>query len=119
MTGPVADIWCCPRCHSGLASSSVSLTCRGCGGVYPIVGGIPDLRVDAPAWVDAEADRQRAESLLAVPNVRSGIELACLHQRVMLGRRIDICADTSNGAFAGCEPRHTEVSNLDHLPVAC
>jgi 2-polyprenyl-3-methyl-5-hydroxy-6-metoxy-1,4-benzoquinol methylase len=52
------------------------LVCAGCGAEYPVINGIPDLRVAAPAWVDAEADRTRALSLLKLPGIGSGTELA-------------------------------------------
>jgi SAM-dependent methyltransferase len=36
--------------------------------VFPVIVGIPDLRVDIPAWVDLETDRQRAQALAARSN---------------------------------------------------
>src|SRR5688572_33386325 len=68
---PHSAMWHCPRCRGAFTSRGDGLTCSTCGCVYPVVSGIPDLRVDAPAWVDVEADRQRASSLRALVNVRS------------------------------------------------
>ena len=52
------------------------LVCAGCAAEYPVISGIADLRVAAPAWVDAEADRERALSLLKLPGIGSAAELA-------------------------------------------
>jgi SAM-dependent methyltransferase len=41
-----------------------------------VFGGIPDLRLDAPAWVEPEADRERARSLLTLPADSPASELA-------------------------------------------
>lgn len=67
--------WVCPRCRGELSRSGERLECRSCGCDYPTLGGIPDLRIDAPAWVDPEADRERARSLLALSDT-SAAELA-------------------------------------------
>ncbi len=44
-SGPqkVLDALCCPRCHGLLKSSNESITCAGCGSVYPIIDQIPVL----------------------------------------------------------------------------
>lgn len=36
----------CPDCHGKLTEGSDTLTCQGCGLVYPIRDGIPVLLVD-------------------------------------------------------------------------
>ncbi len=74
--GPAAPMWQCPRCGGALREDGAGLVCQGCGSGYPVISGIADLRVDAPAWVDAEADRARARSLLEIPNIGSGTALA-------------------------------------------
>ena len=68
--------WRCPQCRGELRAHADRLACVPCARDYPVFGGIPDLRVDAPAWVEPEADRERARSLLALPGDLPGSELA-------------------------------------------
>ena len=42
-----------------------SLGCTVCGSVYPVVAGIPDLRIDAPAWLNCSEDRELAQQIAA------------------------------------------------------
>ena len=54
-------VWCCPSCrHSLRVTSSESLRCTGCDAEYGVFVGIPDLRVDRPAWIDVDDDREAA-----------------------------------------------------------
>lgn len=57
--------WRCPRCHAALFAGEASLDCRGCGTPYPVVAGIPDLRVPTPCGVDFAADAAEATRLAA------------------------------------------------------
>lgn len=75
-TQPISPVWHCPRCRGALTQHPGELVCASCASRYPVIMGIPDLRVDAPAWVDIEADRQRAVSLSALPGIGSGADLA-------------------------------------------
>lgn len=52
--------WACPACHGDLDTTADSLTCKGCSRSFPLVAEVPDFRVDAPAWIDFDHDRQRA-----------------------------------------------------------
>ena len=42
----VLDYLACPACYGGLRLERESLSCKGCGRVYPIVDGIPVLTSD-------------------------------------------------------------------------
>ena len=55
----------CPRCRSALAEAAASYACRRCGGNFPVVMGIPDLRVAADPWIGLEEDREKARRLAA------------------------------------------------------
>ena len=57
--------WHCPRCRQPLAAAAEGLACTGCHAGYPCIGGIPDLRLPGPSWIDHEADRDAARRLLA------------------------------------------------------
>lgn len=57
-------IWCCPRCRASLTLEQPNLVCQACERQYPAIDGIPDLRLDVPAWIDFAEDRQRARDLI-------------------------------------------------------
>ena len=59
-----AALWRCPRCKGPLAEGSDSLACDACAASYAVIGGIPDLRLPGPSWIDHEADRVQARRLL-------------------------------------------------------
>lgn len=69
--------WNCPDCHGRLAATRDDVACEGCGRRYPVVAELPDLRVDAPAWIDFGRDRDRA---LVVDDLirREGLEAGIL-----------------------------------------
>jgi len=50
----------CPRCRDGLRDEDASLRCAGCGADYPVVAGIPDLRVAPDPWIGFADDRAKA-----------------------------------------------------------
>jgi uncharacterized protein YbaR (Trm112 family) len=53
---------CCPACRGGLgwlAGPGSALRCGDCGQHYPVICGIPDLRVFPDPYVDMEADRAK------------------------------------------------------------
>src|SRR5215203_3460678 len=59
------SIWVCPSCRAALVETErdARLTCTGCGTSFGIYGGIPDMRVDRPAWIDIDEDREAAVRL--------------------------------------------------------
>ena len=63
MSSPL--VWCCPSCRGRLVAEAGDsrLRCTGCGAEYGIYGGIPDMRVDRPAWIDIDEDREAAARL--------------------------------------------------------
>jgi ubiquinone/menaquinone biosynthesis C-methylase UbiE/uncharacterized protein YbaR (Trm112 family) len=50
----------CPRCRGQLESEEKRLRCADCGSRYPIIAGIPDLRLKPDAWIGLEDDRAKA-----------------------------------------------------------
>lgn len=55
--------WSCPGCSTLLEPADTALHCADCKRDYPIVGGIPDLRVEALPGLDLEQDRRDAIKL--------------------------------------------------------
>lgn len=50
----------CPRCLDPAVVRNGELVCEGCSARYPIVCGIPDLRVHPDPYIGLEADREKA-----------------------------------------------------------
>jgi len=69
--------WACPLCHLDLDTVADSLTCKGCRRSYPLVAELPDFRVDAPAWIDFDHDRERALHIDAIAR-KDGLSAAIL-----------------------------------------
>lgn len=69
--------WNCPVCHGEISSAHDGLICKDCSGKFPIVAGLPDFRVDAPAWIDFEQDRVRAIHIDAIAQ-KDGLNAAIL-----------------------------------------
>ena len=61
MTGSANFV--CPSCRGPLAAGEEVLSCGGCGRRYPVLFGIPDLRLSGDRYLDLDADRARAEEL--------------------------------------------------------
>lgn len=55
----LAGLLACPRCRGDLGGEG-ALECVGCGAAYPVVAGIPDLRVAPDPWIGLEDDRAKA-----------------------------------------------------------
>jgi SAM-dependent methyltransferase len=56
-------IWRCPACRGELVAAESVVRCASCGASYRTVSGIPDLRVNAPAWIDCDEDREQARHI--------------------------------------------------------
>lgn len=52
--------WHCPHCRTALESDIGKLICTTCARTYPVIGDIPDLRVNLPSWIDVDTDRRNA-----------------------------------------------------------
>lgn len=61
--------WKCPLCRGNLTETGEALSCDACDREFPLVAEIPDFRVDAPAWIDFDEDRDRA---IAVDDICQG-----------------------------------------------
>lgn len=57
--------WSCPSCQGDLRQAHAALQCISCLAEFPIVAGIPDLRLPGIAsWIDVEAERVYARRLV-------------------------------------------------------
>ncbi len=57
---------CCPYCRADLAQPRESeLACTGCARAFPVVLGIPDLRVAPDPYIGIEEERAKVEKLAA------------------------------------------------------
>ncbi|HUF29961.1 MAG TPA: methyltransferase domain-containing protein [Gemmatimonadaceae bacterium] len=57
---------CCPSCRDDLEESGdteLELRCRRCESRFPVILGIPDLRVFSDPYVDVETDRAKGRKL--------------------------------------------------------
>ena len=54
---------CCPVCHGELLQIDDEMSCARCARRFPIILGIPDLRVFPDPYIDMEADRAKARAL--------------------------------------------------------
>jgi len=53
----------CPSCKGELTDLGSSLNCAKCGKVFPIIAGIPDLRVFPDPYIGFDVDREKALKL--------------------------------------------------------
>lgn len=54
----------CPRCHREMNAEGDSWWCPECATAYPVIAGLPDLRILADPWLSIEADRAKGRRLL-------------------------------------------------------
>lgn len=60
---PEDDAWICPACRSPIAPRDPGWGCVGCGRFYPLVAGLPDLRIASDRYLSLENERAKAEGL--------------------------------------------------------
>jgi len=53
----------CPACRGPLEDRTSTLGCAACAASYPVVAGIPDLRLRPDRYLDLEGDRAKAREL--------------------------------------------------------
>jgi SAM-dependent methyltransferase len=56
---------CCPHCHGELEAADTDLRCLSCSRCFPVVAGIPDLRVFPDPYIDMESDRKKGLGVAA------------------------------------------------------
>lgn len=56
----------CPACRGALSDAGEALGCAACGRDYPVVAGLPDLRLESDRYLDLDAERAKAGRLHAI-----------------------------------------------------
>ena len=69
------QILCCPKCKSRLVRRDDALICKWCQKTYPIVLGIPDLRVYEDPLIPIEDDYRKSAIIAAEAETRSFADL--------------------------------------------
>jgi SAM-dependent methyltransferase len=70
----------CPRCSSELPpDDGVAIPCPGCGAAWPVVAGIPDLRVFPDPYIEILEDREKAVVLDHAARTRTPDELVAFY----------------------------------------
>lgn len=54
------SILACPKCRSPLAAQAQRLSCRACGGFYPVRDGIPVLLIEELRFKDSTEQNPEA-----------------------------------------------------------
>jgi SAM-dependent methyltransferase len=57
----------CPACRGRVTRVGDTSSCDSCARVYPIIAGIPDLRLRDDRYLSLEDDRRKAQRLASVP----------------------------------------------------
>lgn len=76
---------CCPHCQGDLQGAEVEegyLHCVACRRRFPVLFGIPDLRVFSDPYIELEADRAKGLRLAAQYDTLSFAELVALYYRM-------------------------------------
>jgi ubiquinone/menaquinone biosynthesis C-methylase UbiE/uncharacterized protein YbaR (Trm112 family) len=53
----------CPACRLSLRAAAEALHCNSCGRTFPVLLGIPDLRLEPDPWISIVDDRNKGERL--------------------------------------------------------
>lgn len=106
----------CPVCRQSLVSSREHFHCQRCERSYPIVAGIPDLRIRPDRYLSLEDDRDKA-LLLAERDDLSFPELVSAYWRMTPLVPQDLAEKYTEVALAGMERGNAYLDDLG-MPLA-
>lgn len=113
----------CPGCGGELAERPDALACVSCGRSYPILFGIPDLRLTGDRYLSLEEDRRRARELFdAAAQGRSFEELLAFYWEKTESTPPPIAARHVAGVRRGVEESRPMIQALPggrFLDVGC
>ena len=96
--------WACPSCREELSPAAEELACARCGSRFPVLFGIPDLRLQGDRYLDRESDRRRAGELDAAARRGARFEdLLALYWRDTPGTPARLARRHVAGALGGLE----------------
>ena len=97
-------MWSCPSCRETLSENAEELGCAACGRRFPVLFGIPDLRLRGDRYLDLESDRRRAGDLDAAARRGAGFEdLLALYWKDTPGTPARLARQHVAGALASVE----------------
>ncbi len=103
----------CPACRGSLEGGTNALSCATCRRSYPILFGIPDLRLSGDRYLDLDADRARAAELdHAARDGASFDDLLALYWRKTPGTAAANAARHISGARRGIEESRAVLEQL-------
>jgi SAM-dependent methyltransferase len=93
---------CCPYCKGALNEPHEgSLVCMSCDRRYPVIFGIPDLRVFPDPYIDLEADRSKGLQVAARFDELSFAELVSFYYSITSGVPANHARQYTRGLMAG------------------
>ncbi len=108
---------CCPKCHAPLVDRADRLVCTKCTAAFPVVGGLPDLRVSPDPWLAMDADR--AKGLRVATEAPPGFEAAVRYYWAITPDTPTHLADRHIHHVLHAEVRTTEwLATLEPPPAA-
>ena len=106
---------CCPDCTVELREQREdSLVCMSCGRSYPIVFGIPDLRIFPGPYIDLEGDRAKGLRVAARFNELSFTELVDFYYSITDVVPADQARRYTRGLMAGRARAEAALAELEN-----
>jgi ubiquinone/menaquinone biosynthesis C-methylase UbiE/uncharacterized protein YbaR (Trm112 family) len=120
---------CCPACRRDLQSSGNLLRCVSCQRQFPIIAGIPDLRLFADPYIDMDADRAKGMKVAEQAEKGSFADLLDFYYGItdvvppeharLYKRGLMAAADRARDALNAWEPPESTTPDTDLLEVGC
>lgn len=116
MSAPIPFV--CPACRSPLESRGESFRCSACSRVYPVLFGIPDLRITGDRYLDLDGDRERAGEIDAAARRGASFDdLLELYWKKTPATPPAVAARHVSGALRGLEESRPILEELGGGPL--
>jgi ubiquinone/menaquinone biosynthesis C-methylase UbiE len=122
---------CCPHCQGDLATTGFEqdcLVCQTCQHSYPLIYGIPDLRVSPGPYLSLDQDRAKAKQLATRFDELDFAGLLAYYyqdkqdvppQQIQQYTQGMLSAEAKAGAVLGSWESAKQTSNLNVLDIGC